>query len=77
MIRSPDAGCSSEGRFRADATRARNGPEPTRRPDRVRRLAQVGGMAERAAELGGTCSVSARDEGGTAVVAVLPLRAAS
>jgi signal transduction histidine kinase len=34
-------------------------------------------MAERAAELGGTCSVSARDEGGTAVVAVLPLRAAS
>jgi signal transduction histidine kinase len=34
-------------------------------------------MAERAAELGGTCSVSARDEGGTAVVAVLPLRATS
>jgi signal transduction histidine kinase len=34
-------------------------------------------MAERAAELGGTCSVSARDEGGTAVVAVLPLRASS
>jgi signal transduction histidine kinase len=34
-------------------------------------------MAERAAELGGTCSVSPRDAGGTAVVAVLPLRAAS
>jgi two-component system, NarL family, sensor kinase len=34
-------------------------------------------MAERAAELGGTCSVSARDEGGTAVVALLPLRASS
>jgi two-component system, NarL family, sensor kinase len=34
-------------------------------------------MAERAAELGGTCSVSAPDGGGTAVVAVLPLRATS
>ena len=33
-------------------------------------------MAERAAELGGTCSVGSQD-GGTAVVAVLPLRATS
>jgi two-component system, NarL family, sensor kinase len=34
-------------------------------------------MAERAAELGGTCSVGARDGGGTSVVAVLPMKAAS
>jgi signal transduction histidine kinase len=34
-------------------------------------------MSERAAELGGSCSVSVRTEGGTAVVAVLPLREAS
>jgi two-component system NarL family sensor kinase len=34
-------------------------------------------MAERAAELGGTCSVTKREEGGTTVVAVLPLRAAT
>ena len=33
-------------------------------------------MAERAAELGGTCSVGSRD-GGTAVVAMLPLRVTS
>ena len=34
-------------------------------------------MAERAAELGGTCSVDARSGGGTVVVATLPLKAAS
>ena len=33
-------------------------------------------MAERAAELGGACSVGSRD-GGTSVVAVLPLRVTS
>ena len=33
-------------------------------------------MAERAAELGGTCSVTSRTGGGTSVTAVLPLRAA-
>jgi len=37
----------------------------------------VTAMAERAEELGGTCSVASRADGGTAVVAVLPLRAAS
>jgi signal transduction histidine kinase len=34
-------------------------------------------MSERAAELGGTCSVSSPSQGGTAVVALLPLREAS
>lgn len=34
-------------------------------------------MAERAAELGGACSIDARPGGGTAVVAILPLKAAS
>lgn len=34
-------------------------------------------MTERAAELGGTCSVAAREDGGTSVIAVLPLRAQS
>ena len=34
-------------------------------------------MAERAAELGGTCSVDARAGGGTTVVTELPLTAAS
>jgi signal transduction histidine kinase len=34
-------------------------------------------MAERAAELGGTCSITSRTGGGTSVTAVLPLRAAT
>lgn len=34
-------------------------------------------MAERAAELGGSCLVGAGTRGGTSVVAVLPLRALS
>jgi signal transduction histidine kinase len=34
-------------------------------------------MSERAAELGGTCSVVPRSRGGTAVLALLPIREAS
>lgn len=37
----------------------------------------IAAMAERAAELGGTCSVNQRAERGTSVVAMLPLAAAS
>ena len=34
-------------------------------------------MSERAAELGGTCTISSRPEGGLVVRAVLPLAVAS
>jgi signal transduction histidine kinase len=42
-----------------------------------RRGVGLAAMSERAAELGGTCAVSSGPSGGTAVVAVLPIRSAS